>query len=338
MLKVLLIGGTGIISTDITLLASRKNNVDLYLLNRGKTPGFLPGNVKIIQADIDDAETVQSKIKGMKFDVVCDFISYGVDSLSRKIDIFTGHCGQYVFISSVAAYRDTAHIVKTESNTPVGNVLWSYGLNKTLCERKLREEFEQSGMRYTIVRPAYTYNNIRIMHPYTINHWESWTIAHRMLEGKPVVLQDDGMQLCTVTHAEDFAKGFVGLWGNPVAMNEDFHITSSEYLTWKRIAEIEAEALGVDIDFCFVPAQELYIELGREAGEKIMNTAGHSVYDSAKVRKAVPEFVCGITFSQGIRKTFEFYKKHTEYKRINGKWDAAFDRITGRFYGKNGKI
>ena len=95
MLKVLLIGGTGIISKDITLLASRKDNVDLYLLNRGQTPGFLPDNVKIIQADINDAETVQSKTKGLEFDVVCDFISYGVDSLSRKIDTFRGRCGQY---------------------------------------------------------------------------------------------------------------------------------------------------------------------------------------------------------------------------------------------------
>ena len=232
MLKVLLIGGTGIISSDITVLAAQKENIDLYLLNRGSTPSFLPPNVKIIQADISNSEIVREKIKGLEFDVVADFISYGVNELNHKLDIFRGCAGQYVFISSCAAYASSSHHVITEANTPVGNVLWSYGRNKVRCERRLKEEYAQSGLRYTIVRPAYTYNHIRILHPYSINHWKSWTIARRMLQGKPMVLPDDGQALCTATHTTDFAKAFVGLWNNPAAMNEDFHVTSSEYLTW----------------------------------------------------------------------------------------------------------
>ncbi len=338
MLKALLLGGTGIISTDVAMLAAQKENVDLYLLNRGETPNFLPSKVKILKADINDEKTVLDKIRGMEFDVVCDFISYDLDALDYKLNIFRECCKQYIFISSVAAYRESKNLVNTEADTPVGNVVWSYGLNKAVCERHLQKKCSQSGMQYTIVRPSYTYNNIRFLNPYAISHCESWTIARRMLQGKPIVLQDDGMQLCTVTHAADFAKAFVGLWGNPAAINEDFHITSDEYITWKRIAELEADALGVDIAFCFVPAHELYFEIGHEAGEKIMQTARHTVYDSSKVRRAVPEFVCATPFSEGIKRTINFYREHQGYQKINEKWNADFDRITQRFYEKNGKV
>ena len=142
--------------------------------------------------------------------VVADFISYDVDALKHKLDLFRNICGQYIFISSIAAYRDQLNFkLITEKNTPIGNVLWSYGLNKALCEKQLIKECEQSDMNYTIVRPAYTYNNIRILHPYTINHWQSWTMADRLLKGKPYVLHDDGQQLCTAMHTTDFAKAFI---------------------------------------------------------------------------------------------------------------------------------
>lgn len=331
-MRVLLIGGTGIISTDITLLAAQSTDIELYLLNRGNLPQFVPAGVKTIQADINDAQTVRAKIKGMHFDVVGDFISYAVDSLERKLDLFRACCGQYVFISSCAAYRNPLSFqIQTEANSAVGNPLWQYGLNKTLCERRLAEEYAQNGMQYTIVRPAYTYNNIRILQPYTINHWRSWTVAQRLLQGKPYVLHDDGQQLCTATHAADFAKGFIGLWGNPSAVNEAFHITSSEYLTWKRIAELTAEVLGVTPAFCFVPAEELYLELGHNAGEKIMATTQHAVYDSAKIRKAVPEFVCTTPFAEGLKRTIQFYLDHPEYQRIDEEWDQTFDRIVERY-------
>ncbi len=332
-MKVLLIGGTGIISTDITLLAAQKKNIELYLLNRGNLPQFVPAGVKSIQADINDAATVREKTRGMNFDVVADFISYGVDELNRKLDIFRGHCGQYVFVSSCAAYRHPLNFkIITEENTTVGNTLWSYGLNKTLCERRLAEEYAQNDIHYTIVRPAYTYNNIRILHPYTINHWQSWTIAHRLLCGKPYVLHDDGQQLCTAMHASDFAKGFIGLWGNQAAMNAAFHITSSEYLTWKRIAELTAEALDVTPKFCFVPAEELYFALGHNAGEKVMATTQHAAYDNSKIRSAAPEFNCTTCFKEGIKRTIQFYLDHSEYQKVDEEWDKNFDRIVEKYY------
>jgi len=333
----LLIGDNGRIQPALAKLTARQSIVSRAAKeladNLAKNPPRSTDElVTLIQADINDADTVHEKTKGMTFDVVADFLSYGVASLDRKLDLFRGRCGQYIFISSAAAYRPPlTFMIQTEDNSPTGNPLWSYGLNKTLCERRLAEEFSESGLPYTIVRPAYTYNNIRILHPYTINHWRSWTMAQRLLDGKPYVLHDDGQQLCTATHATDFAKAFIGLWGNPAAMNEDFHITSSDYVTWRRVAELTAEILGVIPTFCFVPAQDLFVELSQSAGEKLMATTQHAVYDSAKVRKAVPEFVCTTPFAEGLRRTLHFYLDNPEYQKIDETWDNDFDRIVTRY-------
>jgi nucleoside-diphosphate-sugar epimerase len=166
-----------------------------------------------------------------------------------------------------------------------------------------------------------------------MNHWESWTVARRLLDREPYVLQDDGQQLCTAMHAADFARVFLGLWGNPAAMNEAFQITSSEYLTWRQVAELTAEALGVTPEFCFVPAQELYLELHESWREKVMHTASHAVYDSTKVRKAVLESAPAIRFADGIKQTIQFYLDHPEYQKVSADWDAAFDRIVEKYHG-----
>ena len=332
MLKLLMIGGTGIISGDITALAAESDEIGLYLLNRGNTPSFIPENVNCIHVDISDDDAVRKKIKGMTFDVVADFISYDVEALERKLNIFKGIAGQYIFISSIAAYwqLDTSQVV-TEANTPIGNPLWSYGLKKALCEKLLIEKFERWNMNYTIVRPAYTYNNIRILHPYTINHWMSWTIAHRLLKGKPYVLQGDGQQLCTAMHTTDFAKAFIGLLDNSYALNEDFNITSSEYLTWKRIAELTAEALDVKPDFCFVSAEKICFELQYSASEKVIHTTGHSIFDNSKIRNAVPGFKCATNVAKGVGRTIQFYKEHPEYQKIDEEWDRSFDVIVDKY-------
>ena len=133
-MKVLLIGGTGIISTAITELAARTDGVDLYILNRGSTPCLFECDIKLIQADISNTDQVRARIGEMKFDVVADFISYDVNCLEQKLDIFRGITGQYIFISSCAAYSYPPYTkLITEENTRTGNIVWSYGLNKTLC-------------------------------------------------------------------------------------------------------------------------------------------------------------------------------------------------------------
>ena len=335
-MKVLLIGGTGCISGDIAALAAQKSGVELYLLNRGNRPKFIPPRAHCIQADISKPDEVRGSIQGMDFDVVADFLSYGVPQLNSNLDIFRGRCGQYIFISSAAVYRTKSPSeIITEDKTMVGNTLWSYGRNKILAERRLRAEHESNGLNYTIVRPAFTYNKLRILHPVGPGHQtHSWTIANRILQGKPLLIHDDGTAFCTVTHTEDFAKAFVGLCGNSRAFGEAFHITSDEYLTWNRVAELVGDALGAKPNLCHVPAHDLGFELGGDFGEKLICFSNNGILDSRKVRALVPEFVCVTRFAEGIRRTIQFYLDNPEYQVVHEEFDRKMDEIAGKYHAK----
>jgi nucleoside-diphosphate-sugar epimerase len=77
--------------------------------------------------------------------------------------------------------------------------------------RALRED----GFPMTIVRPSHTYQTVI---PVAIGGWEEYTIIDRMKKGQKVIVHGDGTSLWTLTHSEDFAKGFVGLLGHQQAI------------------------------------------------------------------------------------------------------------------------
>ncbi len=333
-MKLLLIGGTGCLSGDIAALAAQRSDIELYLLNRGNRPRFVPEGARCLQADITRPDEVRAKLGGLSFDVVADFLSYGAEQLDSNLSLFRGSCGQYILISSVAVYRtkSPAEII-TEARTIVGNTLWSYGRNKILAERRLQAEGDSTGLKYTIVRPAFTYNRLRILHPVGPGHQtHSWTIANRILQGKPLLMHDDGNALCTVTHTEDFAKAFVGLCGNPGAFGEAFHITSDEYLTWNRVAELVGDALGKKPQLCYVPAHDLGFELGGDFGEKLICFSNNAIVDSSKVRALVPEFVCETRFAEGIKRTIQFYLDNPEFQVVHEEFDRRMDEIAERYH------
>jgi nucleoside-diphosphate-sugar epimerase len=334
-MRVLLLGGTGCLSTDIAALAAQRDDIELVLVNRGSRPEFVPERAECITADVGKPDEMRARLQDMTFDVVADFLTYGVEQLERNLDLFRGRCGQYIFISSGAVYRTrTEREVITEAGTMVGNTLWSYGRNKILCERRLQAEHEQSGLDFTIVRPAFTYNRLRILHPVGPGHQKySWTIASRILQGKPLLMHDDGKALCTVTHTEDFAKAFVGLCGNTAAYGEAYHITSDECYTWNRVAEMVGDALGRPPNLCHVPAHDLGFELGGDFGEKLISFARSGVYDSSKIRAAVPEFVCTTHFPEGVARTIQFYHDHPEYQVVDEWFDRKMDEIAERYHG-----
>lgn len=333
-MRILLLGGTGCLSGDIAALAAQRSDIELVLLNRGSRPQFLPAGARCIQGDLGQPDDVRAKLAGMTFDVVADFLSYGMAQLECHLDLFRGRCGQYVFISSGAVYRTkTDGEIITEARTMVGNTLWSYARNKILCERRLQAEHAASGLEYTIVRPAFTYNKLRILHPVGPGHQtHSWTIANRILQGKPLLMHDDGTALCTVTHTEDFARAFVGLCGNPAAYGEAYHITSDECYTWNRVAEMVGDALGRKPNLCHVPAHDLGFELGGDFGEKLISFSRHGVYDSSKIRAAVPEFVCTTHFPEGIARTIRFYYDHPEFQVVDEWCDGKMDEIAEKYH------
>lgn len=331
-MRILMIGGTGVISTEVSKRILSKG-WELYLLNRGtQTRGIMPEGAKWIHCDARDGEEMARVCEGMTFDVVVDWISYTQQQLRSTLDALRGKYGQLIFISSCAVYSRELRNV-TEDH-PRENLAWSYARDKIGCEEYLKIEDLLYGCNWTVVRPAVTYGDTRI--PCAIIPNLQWTLADRMLQGKPIVMHDDGSARMALTHSSDFAKGIVGLMGNSLASRQAYHILSEEYLSWKEIAEIEAEALGVTPKLAYISSQDICREMpmtqqGDTFGVLLCNKACTTTYDTGKIHAHVPEFLCTTPFREGIARTMRFYREHPEFQGIDHAWNAQIDRLIEKF-------
>jgi nucleoside-diphosphate-sugar epimerase len=154
-MKTLFIGGTGIISTACTRLAPERG-VDLWLLNRGQQQVDLPSGVGVLKGDIRDPQSVRGALGGQSWDVVVNWINAVPADIERDLALFSGRCGQYIFVSSASVYqKPPVHYLITES-TPLVNPYWRSSQSKIACEELLMQAHRDDRFPVTIVRPSPT--------------------------------------------------------------------------------------------------------------------------------------------------------------------------------------
>lgn len=325
-MKVLFIGGTGNISTSVSRLAVERG-IELYLLNRGQCAVDIPG-VHTVIGDIRQPEQVRRALAGMSFETVVDWIAFGADDIERDIELFKDVTGQYIFISSASVYqKPPTHYVITES-TPLYNPYWKYSQNKIACEERLQRAYRDQGFPMTIVRPSLTYRNV---FPVAIGGWDCYTLADRLLKGKPIIVHGDGTSLWVVTHADDFAKGFVGLLGNPRAVGHAFHITTDEVLTWDQIYQTIAWALGVEANVVHMPS-DFIAQVNPALGAGLLGDKACSVvFDNCKIKTFVPGFQATIPFHQGILKMLAWFDEDERRKQVDDAVNRDMDELLAAY-------
>lgn len=332
-MKVLLIGGTGLLSSEVLSL-SVQIGYDIYILNRGNNNKNIKKQVKVLIADFYNKNSVEKAVESMYFDVVVDFLSRKPEDINRIFLIFKDKCKQYMFISSACIYRRSKEdgIITEDSSKP--NVDWSYNIEKYDCEQTLIKLSKESGMRYTIVRPYITYDNTRIPFGIAPLYGYHWTIIGRILAGKPIFVWDKGEAITTLTRVEDFAKGVVGLFGNEKAYNEDFHITTQETYTWKEFLEILFSLLNKTTEIVEIPSENIYSKLPEYKGILLGDRAINASFDNSKILSAVKGFKFSLSLKDGLKKTVDYYKNNNYLKGIDYAWDAKIDRLIANYTSK----
>jgi len=329
-MKVLFIGGTGLISTACTQLATERG-IEMYLLNRGRSrTDEIPGGVTVLTANAREKESVVRAIGNRTFDVVVNWINFTVDHVEQDIELFGGKVGQYIFISSASAYQKPPTDYLITESTPLANPYWQYSRDKAACEERLLAEYRASGFPVTVVRPSLTYGPSLI--PLCFGSWSKpWTVIDRMRRGKKVIVPGDGTSLWQVTWNGDFAKGLVGLLGNQRAIGHAFHITSDEVLTWNQIYEEAARAAGVEADIVHIPTDLLAAYLPDERGNLWGDKAWSVVLDNSKIKRFVPDFVCTTTWAQGVRRAIAWFEADEARQAIDEEANATWDKIIANY-------
>lgn len=325
-MKVLFIGGTGIISADCSRLAVERG-VELYHLNRGQRSATPMPGVKNITADIRQPDSVTRALGDHRFDAVVDWIAFNTSHIETDLQLFKGRTKQFVFISSASAYQKPVTHYRITESTPLANPYWQYSRDKIACEERLMRAYREDGFPITIIRPSHTYSDQAI--PTAIGN--GWAVCQRILDGKPVVVHGDGQSLWVLTHAADFAKAFVPLLGMTQAIGHAFHITSDQVLNWNQIYSILGDALGVEPKLAHVPSDFLVKLDPGKAGPLHGDKACSVTFDNTKVKTFVPDFACTIPFEQGIRQTIAAFQSDAKRSARDPKQDEAMDEILTKY-------
>lgn len=326
-MKVLFIGGTGVISEACTKLAVEKG-IDLYLFNRGLTKAEIPQEVPVITGDIRNRAEAARILSGLNFDVVVDWIAFTPEHIETDLALFQGRVKQYVFISSASAYQKPPNYYRITEDTPLYNPFWEYSRNKIACEERLMTAYRETEFPVTIVRPSHTYGRNKIP---CATGGSDYTLLDRYKKGKKIIVPGDGTSLWTLTHNTDFAKGFIGLLGKEEAIGESYHITSDEVLTWNQIYQMIGEAVGVEPNLIYIPS-EVINRFDQEIGAGLLGDKAHSmVFDNSKIKEAVPGFEATVSFAQGVRMAVEWFEAEPQRCVVNERHNQRIDRIISAY-------
>jgi nucleoside-diphosphate-sugar epimerase len=320
-MRVLFIGGTGIISSGCAKRLVERDGVSLAFMVRGQSSRSVPKGVEIIHGDVRDPSSVRAALGDRTFDAVVNWVAFTTAHIEADIEFFRGRTGQYVFISSASAYQTPPARLPVTEATPLQNPFWQYSRDKIACEELLFRAHRDAGFPATIVRPSHTYDCR------SLPMEGGYTAIDRMRRGKPVVVHGDGTSIWVLTHHDDFAKGFNGLLGNPRAIGEAFHITSDELLTWNQIHELLAAAAGTEAKIVHVPS-DVINHFDPRWGAGLIGDKTHSmIFDNTKVKSLVPEFSATIPYRDGAREIMAWYDADASRRTVNAEFDALTDRI-----------
>jgi nucleoside-diphosphate-sugar epimerase len=324
-LRILMLGGKGNISSSVTHLAARMGH-EVTVFSRGPITELEPYGVKHIQGDLRNGEEAKKKLKGRKFDVVADFIAFTKDNVEQDFELFNGNTEHYFFISSITVYQKPLVNYLIREDTPLKSPFDAYARNKIACECYLQERYREDDFPVTIVRPGHTYGETKLALP--ITHWfeSHWTWADRIIKGREIPLFGEGKTLWVATHSDDFAKGLVGLMGNPRTYGHAFHITSDEVITWNYMMEVLGKILGNKPKIVYLPSD--YMEkrtghIGLIHGDKSEST----VFDNSKIKSFVPGFKAEIPYHVGIERSVKWFRSHPEACVIDDRYNALLDKM-----------
>lgn len=324
-MKVLLIGGTGLISTGIVKHLTQRG-ADVWMLNRGQRENTLAwaagtSSVRTITGDRYQKAVLEEAAK-QHFDAVIDMCCFDPATCQAAIDAFAGKTQQFIFCSTVCTYGVKVPVEVFVDEEFPQEPISGYGRNKLACEKLVFAAGEAGRFKATVMRPSCTYGPGNSL----IDNIEFDPVAwDRMVRGLPVVCAGDGLGLWVATHRDDVGAGFAYAVANPKTYGEAYNLTRAEHVTWREYYRQVGEALGVRAKLLFLPAATIVRADEKRFGLLKEITAFHGAYDSQKAEADIPEFHAEIGLVEGAKQTLADVKRRKAWKASER--DAAYEGL-----------
>ena len=303
-MKLLVIGGTGVLSGAVSKEAIRKG-IEVYILNRGNKPHLIPEGAISLKADVKNTEEVKHALADKHFDSVIDFICYNKPQLQHSYELFHTYADQYIFISTTCVYDTSIPDTKNEDSPKVLKE-WNYSVEKWESEEYLMSECAKNHQPYTIIRPCVTYDNTRIPYGIMPEYGTHWTLIGRILADKPVLTWDGGTARWNLIRVEDFARGVVSVIGNPKAYNEAFNVCGDETPSFKEVLEILGKELNKEVIIIDI-SPEFYSTEYDDRGEILGGRAIDAINSNKKLFLNCRYYTAIFSYCQCVNSLFVQY-------------------------------
>jgi nucleoside-diphosphate-sugar epimerase len=322
-MKLLILGGTGVISRSIVEQALA-GGFEVTTVNRGsKTIGF-ENRIRRIAADRKDAAGFARALKDERPDVVIDMIAFDPGDARQTLDLFRNRAAQIIVTSSIAAYTRPYNSlpIREDAETLLKGSDFAYGQLKADMERVLAAEMGKQGAAVTIIRPSLTFGpgarNFGMLR-------QNYNVVQRIRDGKPLVMIGEGVIPWAFTYVDDLARGFILACGNERACNDHFHVVSDEMVLWEDLYRFVGELVGREPILYNVPSALLRECAPAVATHLNVEKAYCSVFSIAKFRAAAPEYKPAWKFKDGLARVIESWEH--DGLGVDAEKDAQEDRI-----------
>ena len=336
-MKILIIGGTGNISTPITRMLQGKGH-DLTLFNYDQIrPEWLLPEVRVISGNRKDLHLFESQIFiDGNYDCVIDMICFEPEDAVIDAVLFKGHTKQFIFCSTVDVYPKTPDRYPVNEDLEIGALpSFQYAWKKVECEKTLWQAHRRGDFQLTVLRPAATYN-------------ESWSPGvhsfggqtyhlDRIRKGKPIIMHGDGTSIWVAAYRDDTASAFVAAAGNETAFGQAYNVTGDELMTHNRIWKTIARVMNApEPDFVYIPSLLLANLAPVEALWCRENFMHNNIFDNSKAKRDLG-FKYTVSYEEGVKKCIEFLTRHNLiencdnypfYDQIIQKWRNAINHLT----------
>lgn len=322
-MNILIIGGTGVLSAAVVNEAL-KQGFNVTMINRGHRA--IPDGVELIKADMSDKCLIATALSKRKFDAVIDFLCFSEIQTKKSFNFYSQYTDQYFYISSCAVYDTTLGGWCSEDSPKILSI-WKYSVEKWASEEYLMKLAADSKTKYTIIRPCVTYGDTRIPYGIAPAYGYHWTLIARILNNKPLIRWNGGVNCCNMMRVEDFAVGVIALVGNSKAYNEAFNVCGDEMPTFNDVLGVLRELTNHDIKIVDVTSDYYAKQVPSRAGEILGGRSIDSRNKNDKIKSVVPAFHQSIFLKEGIKMTYDAYKNNNYQYGIDWNFDGECDRV-----------
>lgn len=322
-MRVLVIGGTGLISAGI-VKALQIRGADITLFNRGQRAPA-PAGTRTLTGDRNDPASLAASMAQGNYDVVIDMVCFGPKQAAQAIDVFAGKCRQYIFCSTVCIYGvQMPNQILVDESCPA-NPISGYGSDKLACERLFLDAHHAGKFATTFIRPSCTYGPSAPL----IDNLEFDPVAwDRIVRGLPILCAGDGLGLWVYTHRDDCGKAFAYAALNEKTYGQAYNATRDIHQTWRQIYHQIGQALGQPARILFMPAQWIVQHDPSRFGLLKDITQYHGAYSSAKAKRDIPEFTCNITLPDGVAEVFADVRQRGKLRSADN--DPVYDAMIAK--------